>query len=251
MVLKGGFEGFSIPLDSPLYSRPPWIYWDVEAVIAMVVFEGSSVDPILPEGVSPSGGDPLGAVWISRYPMSTVGPYNEALIAVQVEGDFGVAYYIPYIYVTNDAALAAGREVAGAPKKIASIDLRQEGSTVVGWAKRGGMEVEVHVRLEYKVDEGFISGLLPEDGVPLLSLRMLPRVGETPGLAQAVLWRSKIFFNRKLDSISALGGSSKVVLKGSVEDPINRLRIKEVVQGLYARFDMELDVDRVVGEWRI
>ena len=251
MVLKGGFEGYTIPVDSPLYPPPPWLYWDVEAVIVLAVFKGDSVEPLLPEGVSPAGGDPLGAVWIARYPTTTLGPYNEVLIAVQVEGDFGMAYYIPYIYVTNDAALAAGREVAGAPKKIASIDIRREGSTVVGWAERGGMCIEAHVRLEYRADEGFISGLLPEEGVPLLSLRMLPRVGGAPGLAQTVLWKSKVFFNRKLDGISALGGSSKVLLRGSVEDPVDRLEIKEVVQGLYARFDMELDVDRVVGEWRV
>ena len=251
MVLKGGFEGYSIPIDSPLYPGPPWLYWDVEAVITLVVFKKETVEPLLPEGVSPVGGDPLGAVWIARYPTTTLGPYNEVLIAVQVEGDFGLAYYIPYIYVTNDAALAAGREVAGAPKKIASIDIRQEGSTVVGWAERGGMSIEAHVKLEYKVDEAFISGLLPEEGVPLLSLRLLPRVGESPGLAQMVLWKSKVFFNRKLGSISALGGPSKVVLRGSIEDPIDRMEIKEIVQGLYARFDMELDVDRVVREWRV
>ena len=251
MVLKGGFDGYSIPLDSPLYPGPPWIYWNVEAIIILVTFDEKSVDPLLPEGVSPVGGDPLGAIWIARYPTTTLGPYDEALIAVQVEGDFGMAYYIPYIYVTNDAALAAGREVAGAPKKLAYIDLNQEGSTVAGLAKRGGMEVGAHVKLEYRVDEGFISGLLPEEGVPLLSLRMLPKVGDSAGIVQAVLWRSKVFFQRRHGNISALGGPSKVVLKGSVEDPIDRLRVKEVVQGIYARFDMELDVERVVGEWRV
>ncbi len=251
MVLKGGFEGYSIPLDSPLYPPPPWIYWDVEAVIILAVFKGKSVEDILPEGISPLGGDPLGAIWIARYPTTNLGPYNEVLFAIQVEGDFGMAYYIPYIYVTNDAALAAGREVAGAPKKIASIELYHEGSTVVGSASRNGMSIHAYVRLEYKADEEFISNLLPEEGVPLLSIRMLPRVGDKAGLAQAILWRSKIFFGRRLGGISAIGGPSKVEFRGSVEDPIDRLEIKEILQGLYARFDMELDVDRVVKEWQV
>lgn len=250
MVLKGGFEGYSIPLDSPLYPEPPWLYWDVEAVIAMVVFDESSVEPLLPENVTPSGGDPIGAIWISRYPRSTVGPYNEALIAVQVEGDFGMAYYIPYIYVTNDAALAAGREVAGAPKKLASIDLVNEGSSVRGFASRGMMNIDVSVKLEHKVDEDFIKGLLSEAGVPLLSVRVLPKVGGN-GLAQAILWSAKVFFNRKLDSVSVLGGPAKIDLRGSLEDPVDRLKVKEVLQGFYAVFDMELDVSKVVKEWKL
>ena len=46
MVLHGSFQGYSIPLDSSLYPRPPWLYWDVEAVIVLAIFDGSTVEPL-------------------------------------------------------------------------------------------------------------------------------------------------------------------------------------------------------------
>ena len=51
-----------------------------------------------------------------------------------VHGDMG--YYIPYIYVTNDAAMAAGRELLGAPRKMADISLESECDLIQGTLER-------------------------------------------------------------------------------------------------------------------
>jgi len=191
LVLKGGNEGYTIPLNAPLYPQPPWLYRGVEAVIVIALFDARSVEPILPEDVELIGDKIMGAVWVARYPVTTLGAYNEALIAIQVSTPKGMAYYIPYIYVTNDSALAAGREVAGAPKKLADIDVVSNYMTVSGRARRGSMEIGVEVKPEYRVDEDFLYGLLPKEGVPLLSLRVIPGVGQCHG------WRppsNRLFF---------------------------------------------------------
>ncbi|WP_271591200.1 acetoacetate decarboxylase family protein [Bradyrhizobium sp. CCBAU 65884] len=67
-------------------------------------------------------------VGVASYPSSTVGPYLECYSGIQVRDPGGeTGFYIPYIYVTtNDAALASGREVLGAPKKLAHITLIRE-----------------------------------------------------------------------------------------------------------------------------
>ncbi|WP_338060723.1 MULTISPECIES: acetoacetate decarboxylase family protein [Bradyrhizobium] len=59
---------------------------------------------------------------VASYPSSTVGPYLECSSGIQVRDPGGEAGFLILTYVTtNDAALASGREVLGAPKKLAYI----------------------------------------------------------------------------------------------------------------------------------
>lgn len=250
MVLKGGRVGYSIPFNAPLYSGPPWLYRDAEALIALVAFEKDSVEPLLPEGLGVPGDPVVGAFWVSYYPFSTLGPYYEAIVAVQVEHEAGLAYYIPYIYVTNDAALAAGREVLGAPKKFARITLEQ-GEVVYGSVSRGGSILfEAELSLEGQTDEEVLRGMLPEE-ITLLSVRALPPVGGS-GLAQLVEWYVKTWFRRRPSGAAdAWTGSVRVRHEGGVSDPIGELRVAEVLGGFYVIMDMELGVRRVVREWKL
>jgi acetoacetate decarboxylase len=132
LVLRGGFRGFSTPFQAPLYTGPSIEYWDVEAVIVLGLFDRARVEALLPEGLEPAGDPVLGALWAAWYPFSTVGSYGEFLVALQVLRGSELGYYVPYIYVTNDAALAAGRELLGAPKKLAEVEVRRGvGSSVL------------------------------------------------------------------------------------------------------------------------
>ncbi|WP_252900651.1 acetoacetate decarboxylase family protein [Vulcanisaeta sp. JCM 14467] len=115
MVLKGGEKGFGIPLNAPLYPSSTATtrinYSRVRVALVLANVDPKSVDPLLPEGVE-------------------------------------FAYYIPYIYVTNDAGMAAGRELAGAPKKLGDIKLViNDYGLVIGTLDRGGelMRVEVAI----------------------------------------------------------------------------------------------------------
>jgi len=125
--LKGKPVG--IPFDAPLYSpaaEGTIEYRGCEALIGL--FEtAKEVEELLPSELEFTTSPPQAAYWLSWYPFSTVGAYYEYISQLAVkdrEGDTG--YYIPYIYVTNEAALAAGRELAGAPKKLAHITLERE-----------------------------------------------------------------------------------------------------------------------------
>ncbi|MEB3779007.1 MAG: acetoacetate decarboxylase family protein [Desulfurococcales archaeon] len=250
MILKGKQVGFSIPFNAPLYKEPPWLYRDAEALIALVTFERESVEPILPEGVETLGGPVMGAFWISYYPFSTLGPYYEAIIAVQVGYGSNLAYYIPYIYVTNDAALAAGREVLGAPKKLASI-LLNKGETIYGSVSRGGVKLfELELSPEGLADEEMLRGILQEE-LTLLSVRSLPPVGGK-GVAQLIEWYVKTWFRKTYSNAAdAWTGSVLVRHSSGVSDPIGELRVHEVLGGFYVVMDMELGVKGIVREWML
>lgn len=230
----------------PLYPSGPWLYWDIEAVIAMATFKAESVEKILPRGAEVLGDEVMGAVWIARYPRSTLGPYNEALIALQVYVDGEPYYYIPYIYVDSDAALAAGREVAGAPKKYAEISLTWQGRTVVGLAERARMRIEVRVTPEYRAARELLTSLLSSEGTPLLSVRILPPIKGEGGVGDLVAWKAKVWFHEAMNDVKAWAGSASIILQSGAEDNVGELELTSVVEGFYAFFDMELGVDKIL-----
>jgi len=116
----------STPLDAPLFrmdSERGIEYWGCRAVMAGFTVAGD-VGDLIPRGLhldSPA----IGAVLVADYGASTLGPYGEFVSFLRVVDDAGTeGLYVPYIYVTDDAAMAAGREVLGAPKKLAAIDVQ-------------------------------------------------------------------------------------------------------------------------------
>ncbi|MDY7082129.1 MAG: acetoacetate decarboxylase family protein, partial [Halobacteria archaeon] len=174
MVLQGNEEGMSPPFDSSIYgaSYSPGTpgteyeieYSDCDALMAFFRCSEDVVD-ILPEGVEPFSQPPQGGIFVTRYPFSTVGTYNEFLAVVQVKDTNGdMAYYIPYIYVTNDAAMAAGREWAGAPKKIADIEMEKDKDVLQGTMERpeGKRLLTITSKPEERAKGGIIDALLPD-----------------------------------------------------------------------------------------
>lgn len=237
-------------MDSPLYPPPPWLYRGMRVLTILVGFAKDSIEPLLPEPLEPMGDPVLGAVWLAEYPFTNLGAYREALVAVQVMGKDGVSgYYVPYIYVDNDAAMAAGREVLGAPKKIARIVLGMDSSTMAARVERAGVVlVEAGMRVETRASEELLRGLLPEKTI-LYGLRVLPGVGGEH-LAQLVQWYAKVWFSKGPGGLDAWTGTARLRLYGSPEDPVDQLKVKEVMGAFYIVADMELGVEKIVHEWR-
>lgn len=246
MVLKGGVKGYSIPMNAPLYpTGTPIVYYGCKVLVATATVDGRTVDPLLPEGVNISE-KPLAAFWVGEYPASNVGVYREALIAVQVSTEeLPLAYYIPYIYVTNDQALASGRELLGAPKKLARIKLHWKNDMIRGVLTRGSRLLELSLKPVAKGDVEGIKALVPEE-IPLISIRTLPPLRESPGIAQLVQWRAKIIMG---GNPRILVGPGEVKLQGTISDPLDAIKVEEVLTAFYIEFDMELHADRVLREW--
>ena len=259
MVLKGGDKGFGIPLNAPLYPRSSTIsYSKVRVALVLANIDPKSVDPLLPEGVDLAL--EMAAFWVGDYGLSTVGIYREALIALPVKTEgIELAYYIPYIYVTNDAAMAAGRELAGAPKKLADIKLVvNDYGLAIGTLDRGGelmrVEVALSSRLGLEQLDAFKALMPRTDNVvtfPLLSLRTLPPLPDgTPGIAQLIQWYAKFTFTPR-ESPQIWTGDARVKLSGTPFDPLDDIKVTNVIAGFYIEGDMELGITRKVKEWRL
>ncbi|MDY6780273.1 MAG: acetoacetate decarboxylase family protein [Halobacteria archaeon] len=261
MVLQGNQEGFSPPFDSSLYgssfssSTPGKEYTiEYEGCEAVSAFFTTTPDvkEVLPEGVELFSDPPQAGVLLARYPFSTVGEYNEFISVVQVEHDGGMAYYIPYIYVTNDAAMAAGRELAGAPKKIADIGLKSSGDAVQGRMERpeGRRLFTVTSKPEKRAKGNIVNAVLPSP-TPLLSVRHLPPIEGGDGLTQLVEWYADIDFHTDEEGERKmwLGPTSVSYDSHSKIDPVHKVEVEEMMTGFYAQFDMELGVTSVEKEW--
>jgi len=256
MVLKGGDKGESIPFDSPLYdfNRDRGIeYRNCEALVSAFMLDGD-IEEILPEGLEPLSDPPQGAIWISQYSYSTLGQYNEQISLIMVKDIHGeMGYYIPYIYVTNDAAMAAGRELAGAPKKIADIKLENKSDYIEGTLERpsGKRLITFTFKPVERALGGVVDVYLPYP-TPLLSVRHLPWIKEPgDGLTQLISWYAEIDFHKdpKDERMIWMGPASITYDSPSLCDPVHKLKIGEILAALYFQFDMKLNVKEVQKEY--
>lgn len=95
--------------------------------------------------------DPLVTAFVARYPETNFGPsYREATVALDATYHGELGSYAIAMPVTDDMAMAGGREGSGYPKKMAEIELLSRGSHVHGRVARHGTEI-LRLEGEHKV----------------------------------------------------------------------------------------------------
>jgi len=131
--------GYSVPVDSPLYQPFPLEYEDVAIMLYPYITSAEAAAKLLPSQLTlaPVPGDTTGTlagaqVVFARYGFSNVGSYNEVaqVISAQYTGTMPPGtnpnvMFAVRLHVTNDMAMAAGREIGGFPKKLAHIDVNE------------------------------------------------------------------------------------------------------------------------------
>ncbi|KAA0233390.1 MAG: acetoacetate decarboxylase [Acidimicrobiales bacterium] len=163
----------TMPWSAPLFGPPPHAWKGVRMVAFPFAPVAETVERILPPAFEP--GDGLGMITMLSYPPGETGihPFNELVVLVPVRlGDIE-GNYVPYIYVTTDEALIAGREIAGWPKRLADISWQREGTRFEGRVTRWGRPILTL--------EGELQGPLPVDAAgsaaadaPTLNYKLIP-----------------------------------------------------------------------------
>ena len=128
--------GFSMPLTAPVVSAPPVHLRKMEMIIIGYRTDEEEVLKILPEGLELA--EPATAsMIIAKYHFSTWGPYNEAILAVGCTWQGTPMAYMPYLLVTSEVPLIAGREIWGCGKKLAHVRSWAT-STINRWGSSSG-----------------------------------------------------------------------------------------------------------------
>ena len=168
---------YSMPRQNGLYPPPPYIYHDMRAILVLFQCKPGIKEKYLPPEFEPMEYG-LDIVFITEYPESSLGPYNESLILLNCSYKGEPGAYVFGIYVDSEEALTAGREVYGYPKKMCDIKLSPiQDNKVRGTLTRKGitfLDVEVDVKNRPP-------GMDPKDmiaNMPLYNLKLIPDVAD-------------------------------------------------------------------------
>jgi acetoacetate decarboxylase len=247
------------PFDSPLYEIDEERGVECRNCKAIAVVFTLKKDPseLVPEGLKPTGN---GVVWFAHYGFSTLGEFKEFVSLVQVEDEVGDrGYYMPYGYVTTDAALAASRELTGAPKKLARIELVQELDVVQGILERPAGKRLVTVTLKptaRALGKELVEAFLPKRTY-LYSIRNLVLSRSAKGgvtqLTQLTKWYIDVdlHVDPRGESVLFTGPASVTYDSPSAIDPVHKLEVDTIISGAYLECDMKINVAEVLKELKV
>lgn len=252
MAIKGTLSPIKLPehmpVDAPAINLPPHRYRGMELIIIEYTSDADSLAASLPEGMELTD-TPTAVIIIGDYHWSSFGPYLEVIMGIRATFD-GKAYtHIPYIYVTQEAPLIAGRELWGYPKKLAHMGIEKQSELYMGFLERpaGNRLATAVMRTAQNMSvDDFVMQ-------PITSLRVIPNVRErgTPDIAQLISCDFDVRPVVGTDGIAELWtGPGSLTLDGnSVNDPIHRLPVKEVQGCVYGFFNAYLPYGKVLKEY--
>lgn len=191
-----------------LYPSPPIHYSDVDV---LVLVPPAPLNIALPGGLAPAGG--ISILMLSDYPTSDLGPYRELFVLTAAMHGTDLVWFCPLIYVTSDAALAAGREIWGFPKKLADISFELGEGTVKASVRRNQAALEITGQLTVDLDVGSL--VTPDDAI--VNLRAIPSPDGATADAHLV------GVNFEFDAKRARGGTADLASTSGPEDPLAEL----------------------------
>jgi acetoacetate decarboxylase len=132
-------------------SQNSYEFYNAEMVFTFWLTMPEVVQRLIPPPLKPSG-LPLAIAFIANYPRTSFGPpYHEAALFLTAQYEEVSGSYCLAMPVTDDMAMAGGREIFGFPKKIAQqIQLVQAGGKTLGFGKTYGVRF---FELEFTPDE--------------------------------------------------------------------------------------------------
>ncbi|MHA1893604.1 MAG: acetoacetate decarboxylase family protein [Candidatus Helarchaeota archaeon] len=166
---------YSIPWQCGLYPPPPIHYSRMRAIVCMMKIDLETKKKFLPPELE-AVEFPFDTLFITEYPDSDIGPYNENLILLYCKFEGNPGLFVMNIYVDTDEAMAAGREIWGYPKKMCDINLSPiQNNKIQGTLVRKGKKIiDIEVELGDKppgVDPSYLIS-----SFPLINLKQFPDV---------------------------------------------------------------------------
>jgi hypothetical protein len=157
-------------------------YWNIDMVAVAFATDQDKVAKLVPEeldliAIPGMPGQSSASLIFAKYRENDqTGPYMEAILAIPVLHK-GVPYlYVAAIYVDSDAAMIAGREFGGYPKKLADIVLYNYGNLFLSRMSRGSMQEKTANPVFYDIASSKVTrgGRLFSVPLPAKKINQLP-----------------------------------------------------------------------------
>jgi acetoacetate decarboxylase len=233
--------------------RPTADFFDAEMLSVFWETKPEIIARLLPAPLKPAK-EPVAMAFVAFYPRTNFDvTYRESALFISASHNGEEGNYCLSMPVTNDIAMAGGREVFGFPKKMADIHFARKGDSVEGWTERRGVRfMEVHAKLSGNFnDEEAQKKLLETSMEPDGSIRGIsynfkhfpaPEGGAfdyNPRLVrQETLLRPK----------ELLLGEAEIILKSSDYDPWAEVEVVKMLGALYTKGDNSMLAGKVVAE---
>jgi len=228
-------------------------FYDAEMFVVYWETKPDIVNRLLPPPLKPAA-HPIAMAFVANYPRTNFDvTYQESALFLRAEWEGVEGGYCLSMPVTNDIAMAGGREIFGFPKKIADVRLNREGDTLEGWTERRGIRfMEIRAKMTGKLN-------VADAQEVLLSSNMNP-----DGSMEAVSYNFKHFpapegmgfdYNPRLvKQVTTMRpkevriGEAEVVLQPSDYDPWAEVEIVRVLGAVFTVGDNSMKSGAVVAE---
>jgi acetoacetate decarboxylase len=234
--------GYTNPVVSPLYGRPPLVWKDMRVQLVVYETDIENVRRVIPEPLEARTN--IVITWVSEFELGTTqGSFKEMAIYVQVkygniEGD-----YEPFLYVSTPLPLTAGREIWGYQKKLAEIGLFHEQEAVRGQVNRLGHQI-----LKALVVPEYVASMseVPWSSGGVFSLKYIPAAEEGEKPIRQLVLTPGVFTAQEG---KFFGGRASVVYERSEIDPTYILEPKRIIGGFYGQGDLYLPLGKIVHRY--
>jgi acetoacetate decarboxylase len=153
-AIEQGLKGTLSPEEYTTKTMPHWGpvflsttagYRDMDYVSVAYTTDADKAAALIPKelellSIPALPGQAAANLVFAKYRECDLGPYMEVIVSIPVLHKGQLFGYIPAIYVDNDAALLAGRELGGYPKKMAQITMRNYGDLFLSHMSRGSIQ---------------------------------------------------------------------------------------------------------------
>jgi len=235
-------QAFAMPLTSPAFPPGPYRFVNREFLIISYRTDPEALAEVIPAPLEMT--DPIVKFEFIRMPDSTgFGDYTESgqVIPVRFRGEAGG--YVHAMFLDCEPPIAAGREIWGFPKKLASPELRVEKDTLRGILRYGSVPVALATM-------GYKHRPLPHDKIlaaltaPNFLLKIIPHVDSTPRICELVR-----YYCEEVTVKGAWEGPAALELFEHALAPVAALPVREVLSGVHILSDLTLGLGTVVHDY--
>lgn len=238
-VLK---QAFSMPLINPAYPRGPYHFVNREFFIISYETDLAALQAVVPQPLEVT--EPIVKFEFIRMPDSTgFGDYTEAgqVIPVSYQGKLG--NYTHAMYLDDEAPIAAGREIWGFPKKLASPRLSIKNETLMGQLEYEGCQVAL-ATMGYKYTRLDSQVIMDSLKLPNYLLKIIPDVDGSTRICELVAYQ--------LENIQVKGawtGPAALQLTAHALAPVAALPARRIISATHILTDLTLPYGKVVYDY--
>lgn len=236
-------RAFANPMCSPAYPMGPYRFIDREFFVITYRTDPALLRAVVPEPLEIE--EPLVHYEFIRMPDSTgFGDYTESgqVIPVMFDGEPG--NYTHAMFLDDHPPLAAGRELWGFPKKLATPRLAVNTDTLLGTLDYGPVRVATGT-MGYKhreLDKEALGHVLAT--TPNYLLKILPHVDGSPRVCELVR-----YYLREVRMKGAWSGPAALSLFPHALAPVASLPVLEVTGARHYIADLTLGLGEVVHDY--